>query len=285
MERIMQFVLRIFSNSTFRIILCTIFLNLAILSIRSSQAFGALGYVPDRIWDGNEDVGNSYSFPFSIVNQMVLMEPSSDADPSSSTPRTITKKTIVTDIKLPSRRFKVMLNAGAGYGAIKPNLRIFSDGGQSGLVMGGSLRYAYSRSAYFGLSYRRQLGDEAFEYLGEQDVINSLDWDISVDEFLFIVGWTLSASDKKSLITYVDIGAGALRIAQSATESDGTSYEEADWNKTFFSFMITGGGIIPLSEGLGLNIEGDWITAIGSNIEWKSLFGIRIGAAVMLGGS
>ena len=187
-------------------------------------------------------------------------------------------------------RFRVMLTGGAGYGADVHRLSHYRS---SGGVGSGTLRFAFARDFYLGFSYKRQkLGveDSFTEETGEDQrgnpVPTSLNWDISLDEMMLVFGWTSSPSSWKSPITYADVGAGAIKVIESATRSDGSRYAAADENETMFALLLTAGGIIPLFREVGLNLEGDWIvTSLNPRHQvWENLFALRIGLAVMLGG-
>lgn len=246
------------------------------LSVLPSRACGATERFPQLAWHEDVGAGEVVDLPLALAIP----------DPPSPQSKELAQQTTEVQIQqlAPSGpRFRVMLAAGAGYGANTRNLRFFGPG-SSGGIGGGTIRVAYSNAFCWGLSYRRRKlndssGPEATDKTGD-----NITWDISLDEMLFVFCWTSSPENNRALITYAELGAGAIKWAGSATRSDGSKSSVPDESKTAFASGLTIGGIMPLSGEIGLNIEGDWIITSLWAGAWDNLFSCRIGLAVMLGG-
>ena len=287
MKCALRFVVHISSLVRFCLFLCM----LGIMSILPIRECNALERFPRLALDEEAGAGWFADTPPSVTDASVGKQPHSYAGPLSALPKPLAQQTTeiqIERLKPSGPRFRVMLTTGAGYGAEKHGLKWFESGRASGGVGGGTLRFACSNEFYLGFSYRRQKLDVEDWLKVERDqagniTTNPLNWNISLDEMLFVIGWTSSPATDKSLITYADVGAGAIRWVESATRSDGSKYTAADRDETMFALMLlTAGGIIPLSREIGLNLEADWITTMRG--QWENLFGFRIGMAIMLGG-
>lgn len=194
-------------------------------------------------------------------------------------------------------RYRVMLTGDVGYGFPTGD---WFQGFTSGFEGGGTIRIAVSDDYYLGFGYMRQwlgVDDELKQMVLYDDYGNpyfvSLDWNVHLDEYMFIFGWMSSPSDLTTPFAYADAGLGAITHVMNVTATLEGQGIPVGTSETKFGMVLTVGGTFPLSKVVGLNLEGDMrLTGSGSTTDYYTdtqssdgfLFGFRIGLAVLLGG-
>jgi hypothetical protein len=194
-------------------------------------------------------------------------------------------------------RFRGMIAGGVGYTI--PTGDWFS-GMTSGFTAGGAVRLAVNERFYLGFSYDRQwLGiEKSFETLclqGDEDyACYSVDWDIHLDEFFFLLGWMSPVLDDGSPFAYAEFGLGGIKHVIEAVAPAGGPSASVTTDETKFGLLIAVGGVFPFTREIGLNIEGTMRLTGESGDEYDpyygsyagsggALFGFKVGLVAMLG--
>jgi hypothetical protein len=192
-------------------------------------------------------------------------------------------------------RFRGMIAGGVGYTI--PTGDWFS-GMTSGFTAGGAVRLALNERFYLGFSYDRQwLGiEKSFETLCLEDGSEcySVDWDIHLDEFFFLLGWMSPVLDDRSPFAYAEFGLGGIKHVIEAVAPAGGPSASVTTDETKFGMLIAVGGVFPISREIGLDVEGNMRLTGESGDEYDpyygsysgsggALFGFKVGLVAMLG--
>jgi hypothetical protein len=192
-------------------------------------------------------------------------------------------------------RFRALFNFGSGYGV---SMGDWYEGLTSGVAFDVGVRLAITEKVYLGATYCYQkLGVES--YLENIEVYDELgtyatigvDWDVHVSETFFVMGVMTDPYTEKTPIGYLETGLGAMNHVFDLTvseESIGSVSDSTD--ETDLGWVVAGGGVFPLGRTVGLHIAANIITVSGdagpySESVFGTLFGIRAGLSVMLGGT
>jgi len=188
-----------------------------------------------------------------------------------------------------------MISGDIGYGIPAGD---WFEGLTSGFSGGAALRCAIADNLYLGFSYKRQwLGvEDSFKEVcsEEGDDCVSLDWDVHLDEFFFVVGWMSPVLDDASPFAYAELGFGGIEHVMDIDASAEDRSASVGSNETKFGMLFAIGGVFPFSKEFGLNVEGDLRLTGEGDDEYDPyygsysgtsgiLFGFKVGFVAMLG--
>ena len=197
-------------------------------------------------------------------------------------------------------RFRLALSAYVGYSMAAGE---WFDGLTHGPMAQGEIRAALNRTVYLGGSYRYQILDTDADITGEvivEDDFGNLtnefwSWDVSLQEYMVIIGFMSSPASRTAPVGYIEFGFGAayhditLEFREVDTNFGGTS----ETKEAKFAFSTAIGGIFPLGSQIGIDFQGNMrITgdqggtdASGQTFEQSTgfLWGASLGVVLMFG--
>ncbi|MCZ6766957.1 MAG: hypothetical protein O7D32_08490 [bacterium] len=197
-------------------------------------------------------------------------------------------------------RFRLALSAYVGYSMAAGE---WFDGLTHGPMAQGEIRAALNRTIYLGGSYRYQVLDTDADITGEvivEDEFGNLtnefwSWDVSLQEYMVIIGFMSSPASRTAPVGYIEFGFGGtyhditLEFREVGTNFGGTS----ETKETKFAFSTAIGGIFPLGSQIGIDFQGNMrITgdqggtdASGQTFEQSNgfLWGASLGVVLMFG--
>jgi len=160
-------------------------------------------------------------------------------------------------------RFRLALSAYVGYTMAAGE---WFEGLNHGPMAQAEIRAALNRTVYLGGSYRYQMLDTDDEITGQVTVDDGFGglvdeiwtWDVSLQEYMVLIGFMSSPSSRTAPVGYIEFGFGGeyhditLNWEEVGSTNEGTSQN----NDTKFVFSTAVGAIFPLGSQIGIDFQG-----------------------------
>ena len=190
-------------------------------------------------------------------------------------------------------RFRLALTAAVGYSAASGE---WFDGFNHGPFAVGAIRAPVSNFVYLGGEFRYQMlgAEESIETLTYEDEFGSLfdvpaAWDVTLTEYLFLIGFMSNPVKNTTPIVYFELGFGAIYHDIELTLTIDGDTEVTPLDETQFAFQTGFGAMFPVARGLGFDFEGtvrftgDWEGSAEYEPSNGYLWGVSLGLVFLFG--